>query len=86
MAGFPEGDIQLLDEDVTVPIIGDPNNGVAVLDFEEAWGTRLNLMVGERMDGRGSLGSHRDLSSAVDVPSPETCLEMKAPPGCGGLV
>jgi hypothetical protein len=45
LAGFSESNIQLLNEEVTVPVISDPNNGVAVLDLEEARCTTLELLV-----------------------------------------
>ena len=85
MTGFPEGGVQLLDKDVTVPIVSDPNNSVAVLDLEKARSIRIELMVTELKDGCRLLGRHQGLSSVVDVPPPESCLEMKAPPECGGL-
>lgn len=52
LASFPEGDVQLLDQDVTVPIISNPNDGVAVLDLEKARRMGLERVVAERRDGR----------------------------------
>jgi hypothetical protein len=37
-------------------------------------------------EGLGLLGGHCGLSSVVDAPPPETCLDGKAPPECGGSV
>ncbi len=52
LASFPEGDVQLFDKDVTVPIISNPNDGVAVLNLEKARRMGLERMVAERRDGR----------------------------------
>ncbi|MER2265404.1 hypothetical protein [Methylobacterium oxalidis] len=86
LPGLSEADVQLLDEDVTVPIINDPYNGFAVLNLKETRCTTLELVVAVSGDERSSLGGHWGLSPVVDAPSPETCLDMKAPPEYGGLV
>jgi hypothetical protein len=52
LASFPEGAVQLFDKDVTVPIISDPNDCVAVLNLEEARCMRLGSVVAERRDER----------------------------------
>lgn len=52
LASFPEGDVQLFDQDVTVPIISNPNDSVAVLNLEKARRMRLEQVVAERRDGR----------------------------------
>ncbi|KTS09011.1 hypothetical protein SB2_20565 [Methylobacterium radiotolerans] len=50
LAGFPEGGVQLLDEDMTIPIISDPDDGIAMLNLKEAWCRKLEFAV----TGRGN--------------------------------
>lgn len=48
LACFPECAVQLLDEDVTVPIISDPDDGVTVLYLSEARRMKLDFVVAGR--------------------------------------